>query len=151
MFNLISVKFNSNSTRKMKNVVFMEMQNLLDTENTQIVMTDDLLEAAQQASDVLEIFFIVIGMIALILSFFLIWMSFYSNIRENICEYGILRAIGLSKSQSLRVYLYEATVLIFSSIFVGTLIGLIVSTTLVMQFNLFSEFPFRIFVNTFLI
>ena len=125
----------------------MELQNLIDTDNTQVVMTDDLLEAAEEASKVLEIFFIVIGLIALILSFFLIWMSFYSNIRENICEYGILRAIGLSKAQSLRVYLYEATVLILSSIFVGTLIGLLVSTTLVMQFNLFSEFPFRIFVN----
>ena len=126
--------------------MYIELQNLIDNDNTQVILTDVLLEAAKESSRILEFFFIIIGLIALILSFFLIWMSFYSNIRENICEYGILRAIGLSKEQSLRVYLYEATVLIFSSIIVGTFIGLLVSTTLVLQFNLFSEFPFRIFV-----
>jgi ABC-type antimicrobial peptide transport system permease subunit len=141
------VKFNQNTTRPIKDIVFMELQNLIDSDNTQVVMTDDLLKAAEEASDVLNLFFIIIGLIALILSFFLIWMSFYSNIRENICEYGILRAIGLSKAQSLRVYLYEATVLIFSSIIIGTFIGIVVSTTLVLQFDLFSEFPFRIFVD----
>ena len=131
----------------MKDLALMEIQNLIDADNTNIILTDVLLEAAEESSKILEIFFIVIGLIALILSFFLIWMSFYSNIRENICEFGILRAIGLSKGQSLRVYLYEATVIIFSSIIVGTFIGIVVSTTLVLQFNLFSEFPFRIFVN----
>jgi len=143
------VKFNQNTTRPIKDIVFMELQNLIDSDNTQVVMTDDLLKAAEEASDVLNLFFIIIGLIALILSFFLIWMSFYSNIRENICEYGIMRAIGLSKAQSLRVYLYEATVLIFSSIIIGTFIGIVVSTTLVLQFDLFSEFPFRIFVEIF--
>lgn len=43
----------------------------------------------------------------------------------------------------MRVYLYEAAALILSSIIVGTLIGIVISTTLVLQFNLFSELPFK--------
>lgn len=145
--NFNKVKFFDNTTRLYKDIVFIELQNLIDNDNTQIVMTDEILKAAEDASDVLQIFFIIIGLISLILSFFLIWMSSYSNIRDNICEYGILRAIGLSKAESLRVYIYESTVLILSSIFIGTFIGMFVSITLVLQFNLFSEFPFKIFVK----
>ncbi len=39
--------------------------------------------------------------------------------------------------------MYEAAVLILSSIVVGTFIGVVISTTLVLQFNLFSELPFE--------
>jgi len=48
-------------------------------------------DAAKDSSAILQLFFIVIGLIALILSFFLIWTTFYSNIRDNICEFGIMR------------------------------------------------------------
>ena len=141
------VKFNKNTTRMIKDIAIMEIRNLINSDNTQLVNTDDFLESAEKSSNILEMFFILIGLIALVLSFFLIWISFNANIRENICEFGIIRAIGLSKEQTMRVYLYEATVLILSSIIVGTLIGIFISNTLVLQFNLFTEFPFRIFVN----
>jgi len=42
-----------------------------------------------------EIFNAVVAMIALILSFFLLLISFISNVRNNCWEIGILRAIGL--------------------------------------------------------
>lgn len=92
-----------------------------------------------------------IGLIALILSFFLIWTSFYNNIKDNITEYGIIRAVGLDKQQSLRAYLYEAAVIIITAILIGTMIGIILSVTLILQFNLFTELPFtntvRICIN----
>ncbi len=127
-----------------------EISNLDDSSKISIIKLNDIISSARQSNDMLQIFFIAIGLIALILSFFLIWISFYSNIKDNICEYGIMRAIGLTKLQSLRIYLYEAMVLILTAIVIGTFIGIVVSTTLILQFNLFSEFPFRLLVFFFL-
>jgi ABC-type antimicrobial peptide transport system permease subunit len=56
----------------------------------------------------LEIFIIIIGTVAFCISFFLLLVSTTSNIRENIWEFGVLRAIGLRKDQIMRIYLYES-------------------------------------------
>ena len=74
--------------------------------------------------------FLVLGIIALILSFFLIWISFYSNIRENIAKYGVMRSIGIIKAQSIRIYIYEVATIIITSIVIGTFIGVVISTSL---------------------
>jgi hypothetical protein len=39
----------------------------------------------------LQVFFVVISLIAFVLSFFLLWVSNISNIKENIWEFGVLR------------------------------------------------------------
>jgi ABC-type antimicrobial peptide transport system permease subunit len=44
----------------------------------------------------MEIFYLIVGIIALVLAFFLLWISFSSNVRENSWEFGVLRAIGLT-------------------------------------------------------
>jgi ABC-type antimicrobial peptide transport system permease subunit len=56
----------------------------------------------------------------------------------------------MSKSQSTRVYLYEAASIILSAIIFGTIIGVVVSTTLILQFNVFSELPYQSTFPTFL-
>jgi ABC-type lipoprotein release transport system permease subunit len=43
----------------------------------------------------------------------------------------------------MRIYLYESSVLIITSILVGTFIGIVISTTLILQFNIFTEIPFE--------
>ena len=44
-----------------------------------------------------QIFIGVVGFIALTLSFFLLLISTTANIKENLWEFGVLRAIGLTK------------------------------------------------------
>ena len=131
----------------------LEIYNFVDSNKISIIKIDDIISSAQQSNNMLMFFYGAMGVIALILSFFLIWISFYSNIRDNICEFGIMRyniilfrAIGLTKAQSQRVFLYEALVIILSSIIVGTFIGIVVSISLILQFNLFSELPFELLV-----
>ena len=46
----------------------------------------------------IDLFYITVALIAMILSFFLIMISFVSNVKENSWELGILRAVGLSKN-----------------------------------------------------
>ena len=55
----------------------------------------------------------------MILSFFLILVSFWSNIKENSWEFGVLRALGLTKTQMTKIYVYEALVLIITAGLLG--------------------------------
>ena len=66
----------------------------------------------------------------MVLSFFLLLVSFVSNVRENSWEFGVLRGIGVSKHQLTRVYLYEAFILIFVSSLIGSLIGIAIAVSI---------------------
>ena len=50
-------------------------------------------------------------------------MSFNANVRENSREFGVLRALGLNVGQVLRVYVYEALMVVMASFILGTTIG----------------------------
>ena len=63
---------------------------LLDMEAT-VATVDNILS-------IFQIFVAVVGAIALILAFFLLLISTTQNIKENIWEYGCLRAMGFTKA-----------------------------------------------------
>ena len=136
------LKYKDNASKELKNMVFYAMNNYIGGLNTFCVQLDDIIDISQKVKNIIGYIFLVLGIIALVLSFFLIWTSFYSNIRENIAEYGIMRSIGVTKAQSVRIYLYEAATIILSSIIIGTFIGVVISTSLILQFDIFLELPF---------
>lgn len=90
----------------------------------------------------LQLFIVVVGSIAFIITFFLLIVSTTSNIRENMWEFGVLRAIGLKKHQIIRVYLYESLAVTITACLLGLVIGFLLALTLSLQFNLFLELPF---------
>jgi ABC-type antimicrobial peptide transport system permease subunit len=92
----------------------------------------------------LQMFMIMVGTVAFILSFFLLIISTTSNINENMWEFGVLRAIGLRKGQIARVYLYESLAVTLSAILLGLCVGFILAWIISMQFNLFLELPFTV-------
>jgi len=57
----------------------------------------------------------------MVLTFFLILVSFVANVRENSWEFGVLRAVGLNKYQITRCYIYEAIALVLGSGLLGNL------------------------------
>ena len=59
------------------------------------------------------------AVIGLIFCFFMLWLSFTANIRENAWEYGVLRALGLTASTVLRLYIYEALVIVLACLILG--------------------------------
>ena len=136
------VKFHSDANPTLRDMVYYEIKNIIEEDGANSFLIDDVIETANTIGDIMGYIFLVLGIIALILSFFLIWTSFYSNIKENICEYGIMRSIGVTKNQSTRLYMYEAGSIIVSSIITGTFIGVVISVTLILQFNVFVELPF---------
>jgi ABC-type antimicrobial peptide transport system permease subunit len=136
------LKYKDKASKELKDMVFYAMNNYIGGLNCFCIQLDDVIDISQKVKNIIGYIFLVLGIIALVLSFFLIWTSFYSNIRENIAEYGIMRSIGVTKAQSVRIYLYEAATIILSSIIIGTFIGVVISTSLILQFDIFLELPF---------
>lgn len=61
-----------------------------------------------------------------------------ANIIEQSKEISILRSIGINKNSMIVLYIYEAFVLVFSSSFMGLIIGTLVGFTMTMQRALFT-------------
>ena len=136
------LKYKKNVKKDLREMLYFSMNNYLQGLSTFTIQLDDVIEISQKVKRIIGYIFLVLGIIALILSFFLIWTSFYSNIRENIAEYGIMRSIGITKAQSIRIYMYEAATIILTSIVIGTFIGVVISSSLILQFDIFIELPF---------
>ena len=136
------LKYKDNVSKELRQMLYFSMNNYLGTLSCFSIQLDDVIDISEKVKNVIGYIFLVLGIIALILSFFLIWTSFYSNIRENIAEYGIMRSIGITKAQSTRIYMYEAATIILTSIIIGTFIGVIISSSLILQFDIFIELPF---------
>merc|ERR1712146_551707 len=84
----------------------------------------------------------IVGTIALIIAFFLLLVSTTSNIKENVWEYGCLRAIGLSTSQGLRMFMYEQYAVIVGALLLGCATGIALACIVTSMFFLFLELPF---------
>ena len=136
------LKYKDKVSQELKDTIFFAMNNHLNGVKYYILNLANVIETSEKIKKIIGYIFLVLGIIALILSFFLVWISFYSNIRENITEYGILRSIGVTKKQSVRIYLYEAASILLCSIIIGTFIGIIISCSLILQFDIFLELPF---------
>jgi ABC-type antimicrobial peptide transport system permease subunit len=95
----------------------------------------------------MQLFVTIVGIIALTLSFFLLLISTTANIKENLWEFGVLRAVGLTQKQSRRVFMYEAFAVIMSALVLGIIVGLSIAFTLTAQFYLFIELPFKLAVR----
>lgn len=104
--------------------------------------TRTVVASTATATDLLNLFFTVVGLIAMILCFFILLLSFTSNVNENAWEFGVLRAIGLSDAEVCAIYVYEAVCLALSCILCGTVVGLLIAISLTLQFDLFTEMPF---------
>jgi ABC-type antimicrobial peptide transport system permease subunit len=103
-----------------------------------------VLNCANDAVELMQLFFIVVGVISMALCFVILWLSFTSNVTENGWEFGVLRAVGLNSVEIVMVYVYEALSIVSASILCGTVIGLLIASSLTLQFNLFTEMPFKL-------
>ena len=58
-------------------------------------------------------------------------VSISANIRDSMWELGVLRAMGMTKSEVMRLTIYESLSNNISSIILGFMIGLIISISLI--------------------
>jgi len=81
--------------------------------------TKNIAHSADAAVNILNLFYNLVTLTISIICFFLLFVSFTSNVKENAWEFGVLRALGLTSFQVIRVYIYEALCLVVSSIIIG--------------------------------
>eukprot|EP00163_Fabomonas_tropica_P033490 TRINITY_DN8839_c0_g1_i1.p1 TRINITY_DN8839_c0_g1~~TRINITY_DN8839_c0_g1_i1.p1 ORF type:complete len:1111 (+),score=85.28 TRINITY_DN8839_c0_g1_i1:98-3430(+) len=90
---------------------------------------------------ILNIFFTIVTVLAMVLCFFSLSSSMYTNIVEQTKEIAVLRAIGLTRGALTRVYIYEAFIVVFTASLLGTVIGTMVGFTMTLQRALFTLLP----------
>mmetsp|Transcript_10929 Transcript_10929/g.40739 ORF Transcript_10929/g.40739 Transcript_10929/m.40739 type:complete len:1124 (-) Transcript_10929:289-3660(-) len=124
-----------------------EMINMLtgivNTDFASITDTVEMMQSTNNTTGALNYVFITVSVIASLLCFFHLMVSFTSNVTDNAWEYGVLRSIGLSANKLIRAYIYEALALVVAAFLCGTVIGVVIACTLSAQYNLFVEMPFR--------
>lgn len=126
------------------------LRNYVTNDLVQVLDARQLVIAISAAVWVLYIFSNIVAFLVQLLCFFTLLVSFTSNINENAWEFGVLRSMGLTSFQVIRLYIYEASCIIIASVFLGCFVGLSVAITLTLQADLFSELPFKMEFPVFL-
>ena len=124
------IRFNRELTVLEKESLINGLRTKFNSDKTIIFDVPSLIATINDGIGYLTLFSISVVLIAIILSFFLILISFIANIKENSWEFGVLRAIGLNKDQITRCYVYEALSIIVVSGLLGTIVGIIIAVTL---------------------
>ena len=136
------VKTSPSLTKEDREILANGIRTFLTSEGTRILDTKTLKESAELTVVVSEMLFILVGCIAFVLAFFLLWSAFTANVEENSWEYGVLRAVGLNSNECVRLYIYEAVSITLAAALLGTVVGVVVAVLLSVQFNMLVELPF---------
>ncbi|CAD8101464.1 unnamed protein product [Paramecium primaurelia] len=95
----------------------------------------------KQSQDLIQIIFSFLTGVVMVLSFFSLMTSMTANMLEQVKEISVLRAIGNTKMSITIVYIMEAFTLVFSSSFIGLMVGFIIGQSMALQQTLFTQLP----------
>ncbi|KAI8922175.1 FtsX-like permease family-domain-containing protein [Powellomyces hirtus] len=137
-----------NATDRQLAALANDLTAVLADDDMAVSILRDQVQSTIESSTYITYLFYVVAVVGLIFCFFVLWLSFTANIRENSWEFGVLRAIGFSVASVQRVYVYEAICIIAACVILGTLIGILVALAVAMQFNLFTQLPFTFLFPT---
>eukprot|EP00997_Jenningsia_sp_PLL12_P007709 NODE_437_length_1745_cov_105.254127_g368_i0.p1 GENE.NODE_437_length_1745_cov_105.254127_g368_i0~~NODE_437_length_1745_cov_105.254127_g368_i0.p1 ORF type:complete len:543 (+),score=174.78 NODE_437_length_1745_cov_105.254127_g368_i0:24-1631(+) len=98
-------------------------------------------EPVVQAKAIVQAFFTITTMFAMLMCFFSLTSSMFTNIHEQSKEIGILRALGINRFPLIRLYVWEAIILVLSATIMGFLIGTAIAWTMGIQRMLFTQLP----------
>lgn len=112
-----------------------------NVDGIEILDTRDATDSLETARQLVGFFFLFTVIIALIICFFSLSSSMYTNIYEQKKEIGVLMAIGIRKGWLRRMFLWEAIIVVFSASFLGIGIGVLVAWTMTLQQALFTQLP----------
>lgn len=138
----LMIKSIDGATLQQREDIINGVRNFITKDLIFIFDVEILLQSTRMATTIILLFFNIIAVIATLLCFFGLWLSFTANVRENSWEFGVLRAVGLSGAQVIRVYIYEALCVVASAALLGSVIGALIALTLTLQSTLFTEMPF---------
>ena len=97
---------------------------------------------------ILNIVMIVVMVVVMILCFFSLMSSMQTNVMEQAKEIGIMRALGLTRIQMIRVFAEEAFVLVITATLMGMICGMIVGYLLTSQIATLQGLPADLYFPT---
>ncbi len=83
--------------------------------------------------------------ITMFLCFFALSANMSANLYAQTKEIGVMRAIGFTKIRIQLLFFYEAIVLVFSSSFLGMMIGISIGFTMTLQQTLLMQLDLAIY------
>ena len=137
------VKIVPGSSLAQREDVINALRTYFRSDKTVVTDTARIIDTTMVAVDLMQLFFQSVGVVTMLMCFFILWLSFTANVQENSWEFGVLRALGLNQREVVCVYVYEAVALVLTSLMLGSAIGLLIAASLTAQFNLFTEMPFH--------
>ena len=99
----------------------------------------DQAKETESTKQIVNYIFMAAIAIMMFLCFFSLSASMSANLYDQTKEIGVLRSIGVPKIRIKLLYFYEALILVFSSCFLGVIIGVFVGWTMKLQMDLFLE------------
>eukprot|EP00347_Sterkiella_histriomuscorum_P017410 403349482 len=142
--NRLFMKALQNATRFERGVFMNNLLNFVKDETLLVFDRQSFIEDIDDRLILIDVFNASVSIICFALGLFQLIVSISANIRDSMWELGVLRAMGMNKNEIMRITMYESIVNNFSSIILGFVIGLIISTSLMAQFLLFLELPFEL-------
>lgn len=140
------VKLNTTISDERRLFISNGIRSFFRTDQMVLIDLKQSVKAIESSRTLYQIFTGILGVIALTLSYYLLRVSTINTIKENVWEYGQMRAIGLKKGQGTKIYVYEQYAVILTAIVLGLVGGLILTCISTAQFLLYTEFPFRLLV-----
>ena len=115
--NRMLITVNEGTSSEQLQDIVRDLDIIMVSESVQ--MLDDQLKSIRQASDTLGWIFQLVTVMVMVVSFFSLNSSMYTNITEQAKEIGILRALGVTRNGIFRIYAYESFALIICSSLLG--------------------------------
>lgn len=135
------VRLKENTTQEQKEIIINGLRNFITSDRLFVTDIKELEATTRDSIGLLDIFLNIISAVVMFLCFFVVFISFTSNVTENEWELGVLRSIGLTGNQVIHLYIYEAVSIIMTSVLLGSFIGIFVSVTFTLQISVFTELP----------
>lgn len=140
--NAMLLKFKDDITDEERKDVLTKLQHVCaEFSNVDVYDYQDYKEAFARADEVMGLIFTVATFVVMFFCLFGLVASMYSNIYEQSKEIAVMRAVGLNLYVIVRIFVYEAYVLVFSASLLGVVIGWILGWTMLAQRALFTELP----------
>ena len=106
-----------------------------------MLIKEDFVANFASITSIFNIFVAIIAAISLFIAFFLLLVASTQNVNDAIWEYGVLRSMGMTRNEGLRIYIYEAYIVVVSAAFLGTIVGFVTAAAVAVQFYSFIELP----------
>jgi len=88
-----------------------------------------------------ESFSVILALMILTLVFFMMTVSFSQKVRELSWEQGVLRSIGLTQAESVKIFTYEAAAIVVSSFISGIVAGIFTILLISALYSSLTELP----------